>query len=62
MNAVLAIIADGERAIVVIYTEGVEIILFSFILLILILIKPFDGGLAQPLPCMLPGVVYTRPS
>ncbi len=43
MNAVLAIIADGGRAIVVIYIEAVEIIFFSFILLILL--KPFDSGL-----------------
>ncbi len=43
MNAVLGIIADGGRAIIVIDREGVEINCFSFSLLILI--KPFDGGL-----------------
>jgi hypothetical protein len=60
MNAVLAIIADGGRAIIVIDREGVEIIIFSFIFLILL--KPFDGGLVQPLPCRLPGVRYACPS
>ena len=61
MNAVLAIIADGGRAIIVIDREGVEINYFlSFSLLILQ--KPFDGGLVQPLPHRLPGVVYARPS
>jgi hypothetical protein len=40
--------------IVVIYTEGDEIILFSFILSILI--KPFDGGLVQPLAKRLQGM------
>ena len=60
MNAVLTIIADGGRAIVVIYREGVEIIFFSFILLILL--KPCDNGLVQPLPHRLPGVGYARPS
>jgi hypothetical protein len=35
MNAVLAIIADGGRAIVVIYTEGVEINLFLIYFIIL---------------------------
>jgi hypothetical protein len=54
----LAIIADGGRAIVVIYREGVEINYFSFILLILL--KPFNDGLVQPLPHRLPGVVYAR--
>ncbi len=47
INAVLAIIADGGRAIVVIYTEGEEI--NYFLLILLILIKPFDGGLVKPL-------------
>jgi hypothetical protein len=60
MNAVLAIIADCGRAIGVIYREGVEIIFFSFILLILI--KSFDDGLVQPLPRRLPGVGYAHPS
>ena len=60
MNAVLAIIADGGRAIGVIYREGVEIIFFSFILLILL--KSFDDSLVQPLPRRLPGVGYAHPS
>jgi hypothetical protein len=58
--AVLAINADGRRAIIVIDREGVEIILFSFSLLFLI--KPVDDGLVQPLPRRLQGVVYARPS
>jgi hypothetical protein len=57
MNAVLAIIADGGRAIVEIYTEGEETNYFSFILLILL--KPFDGSLVQPLAKRLPGVGYS---
>ena len=52
--------ANGGRAIVVNYIEGVEIIYFSFILLILL--KPFDGGLVQPLAKRLPGVGYFCPS
>jgi hypothetical protein len=60
MNAVLDIIADGRRAIVVIDREAVEINIFSFSLLILI--KPFDGDLGQPLPERLPGVGYARPT
>ena len=59
MNAVLAIIADGGRAIIVIDREGEEKIIFSFSLLILL--KPFDDGLVQPLPRRLPGVGYTCP-
>jgi len=60
MNAVLAIIADDGQGIVVIYTEGEEITIFSFILLILII--PFDGGLVQPLAKRLPGVRYVPQS
>jgi hypothetical protein len=30
MDAILAIIADGGRAIILIYREGVEILFFSF--------------------------------
>ena len=60
MNSVLAINADGRQAIVVIYTEGEEINYFLFI--VLILIKPFDGGLIQPLAKRLPGVGYVPPS
>jgi hypothetical protein len=55
----LAIIAGGGRAIVVIYREAVEI---NYFLLLLILIKPFNGGLIQPLAKRLPGVGYARPS
>ena len=58
--AVLAIIADGGQTIVVIYTEGEEINIFSFILLILI--KPFNSGLIQPLAKRFPGVGYVSPS
>jgi hypothetical protein len=36
INAVLAIIVDDKRSIVLIYTEGEEINYFSFILLILL--------------------------
>ena len=54
MNAVLAIIAGGGRAIVVIYREGVEINLF--LIYFIIYIKPFNGGLVQPLPKRLPVV------
>ncbi len=60
MNAVLAIIADGGRAINVIYREGGKINSVSFILLILII--PFDDGLFEPLAKRLPGVGYVRPS
>jgi hypothetical protein len=60
MNAVLAIIADGGRAIVVICREGEEINSVSFILLILII--PFDDGLVGPLAKRLPGVGYVCPS
>ena len=60
MNAVLAIIADGGQAIVVIYTEGEGIYYFSFILLILI--KPFNVSLVQPLAKRLLGVGRVPPS
>ena len=56
MNTVLAIIADDGRAIIAIDREAVEIIVFYFILLILL--KPFGGGLIQPLAKRLPGVQY----
>jgi hypothetical protein len=52
----LAIIADGGQAIVVIDIEPVEIICFFFILLILL--KPFDRGLDQPLSQRLTGMRY----
>ncbi len=45
MDAILAIIADGGPMIIAIDKEAVEIILFYFILLILL--KPFGGGLVQ---------------
>ena len=60
MNAVLAIIADGGRAIIVIDREGVEN--NYFFLFVLILLKPFKDGLVQPLPHRLPGVLYFHPS
>jgi hypothetical protein len=60
INAVLAIIADGGGAIVVIYTEGEEIM--YFLLYLLIVIKPFDSGLIQPLVKRLPGLGYVPPS
>jgi hypothetical protein len=60
MNAILAIIADSGRAIIEIIREVVEINYFFFSSLILV--KPYDDGLVQPLPRRLPGVVYARPS
>ena len=56
----MAIIADGGRAIVVINREGVEI--KYFLLYLLILLKPFNGGLVQPRAKRLPGVEYVSPS
>jgi len=57
MDDILAIIANGGQAIVVINREAGEIMFFS--LSLLILLKPFDGGLGQPFPQRLPprGVV-----
>jgi hypothetical protein len=62
MNAVLTIIADadGERGIIVIIREAVQI--HYILLYLLILRKPFDGGLVQPLAKRLPGVRYVHPS
>jgi hypothetical protein len=60
MYAVLAIIADSGQAIVVIDSEAVEINYFSFSLLIIL--KPFNGGLSQPLPQRLPRVGYAWPT
>jgi hypothetical protein len=60
MNAVLAIIADGGRPNIEIIREVIEINYFSFSLLILL--KPFNGGLVQLLPRRLPGVMYARSS
>ncbi len=59
MNAVLAIIVDGGRAIVVIYREGVEINYFFFYFI--------DSAKTlqrrpRPAPCKeAPGVQYVRP-
>ena len=61
MNALLAIIADGRRVIIVIDREAVEINVFSFSLLILLL-KPFSNSLVQPLAKRLTGVRFVRPS
>jgi hypothetical protein len=59
MNSVLAIIADGGRAIVVIHREAVEI---NYVLLyLLILLKPFNGGLDKPIPQRTLGVWYDLP-
>ena len=55
MNAVLAIIANGERASIVINRETVLINYF-------LLINPVDDGLFQPLANRLRGVRYVRPS
>ncbi len=49
MNAVLAIIANGKRAIIVINREAVQV-------------KLFFSCLFQPLVKRLPGVMYVRPS
>jgi hypothetical protein len=46
INAVLAVIADGGRTIVVLNREAGQNL---FLLYLLILLKPFDGGLVQPL-------------
>ncbi len=60
MNAVLAIVADGGRGIVLIYREAVQI--NYFLLYFIIYTNPFDGGLIQPLSKRLPGVGYVFPS
>ena len=59
MDVILAVIADSEQATIVIDKEAVEINYFSCILLILL--KPFDGGLVQPLAKRLLGVGYVPP-
>jgi hypothetical protein len=59
MDAILAAIVDGGRAIIFNFREAVQFI-FSFSLLILI--KPIDDGLVQPLPRRLPGGGYARPT
>jgi hypothetical protein len=60
MDAIVATVVDGGRAIVVIYIEGVEINYFSCIFLIML--EPFDGGLVQPLAKRLSGVGCARPT
>ena len=53
-------IAGGGRAMIVIDREAVGI---NYVLLyLLILLKPFDGGLVQPLAKRIPGVRYFCPS
>ena len=47
MDAILAMIADGEQVIIVIEREGVEINYFIFSCISLIQLKPSDGGLIQ---------------
>ena len=54
MDAILATIVEGGRAIILKFREAVQIFFFSFSLLILI--KPIDDGFVQPLPRRLPGV------
>ena len=56
----LAITKDGGQVIVVIDREAVEINYVS--LSLLILLKPFNLGLGQPLPQRLPGVGYAWPT
>jgi hypothetical protein len=60
MDAILATVVNGGRAIILNFREAVQIFFFSFSLLILI--KPIDDGLVQPLPRRLPGVGYARPT
>jgi len=60
MNAILVIIADSGRAIVVIYTEGEEI--NCFLLYFIDSDKTFDSSLIQPLVKRFPGVGYVPPS
>jgi hypothetical protein len=60
MNAVLAIIDDGGRVIVVFYTEGEEI--NSFLLFFIDSDKTFDGGPSNLLQRGSRGVGYVPPS
>jgi hypothetical protein len=60
MDAILATIIDGGRAIILNFREAVQFVFFSFSLLILI--KPIDDGLVQPLPRRLPGVGFACPT
>ena len=59
MDAILATIVNGGRAIIL-KLERQYNFFFSFSLLILI--KPINDGLVQPLPRRLPGVGYARPT
>ncbi len=61
INATLAIIANGGRAIVVNWQRGSRDKLFSP-LVYWFYLKSFDGGLGQPLPQRFPGVGYARPT
>ncbi len=56
MDAILATIVDGGRAIILNFREAYKLFFLSFSLLILI--KPIDDGLVQPLPRRLLGVGY----
>ena len=60
MNAVLAIIADGGRVIIVIDKEGVEI--NYFLLYFIDSTKTFQRRPRPTPPRRLPGVEYARPS
>jgi hypothetical protein len=60
MNVVLAIIADGRQAIIVIDREGVEI--NYFLLQFIDSTKTLRRWPRPPLPRRFPGVVYARPS
>jgi hypothetical protein len=59
MDAILAIIANGGRAIILIYREAGRNELISYSLY---KFKTFDGSHAQPLGKKLPGVGYVLPS
>ena len=60
MYAILAIIANGGRAIILIYREAGRNKLISYSLYEYI--KPFDGGYVQPLAKRLPGVGFVPPT
>ena len=57
--AILATIVDGGQAIILNFREAVN---FFFSFSLLILIKPINNGLVQPLPRRLLGVGYARPT
>jgi hypothetical protein len=56
----LSLPTAGEQLLKFIQRENKKLIIFSFILLILI--KPFDSSLIQPLAKRLPGVGYVPPA